>query len=79
MAFGVIPLVPDHAAGDLWRRRPEAQAGVGADDAALQLPHGLPVVQELEEGPHADGDKDGQRGVEDEVEQGDFGCGEKFL
>lgn len=68
MAAGIVALVPDDAAGYFGRSRPEAEARVGADDAAVELPHRLPWIQLLEEHPHADGNEDRKRSVEDEVE-----------
>lgn len=73
VAARVIAAVPDDAAGLLGRHWPEPKARVGPNDALVQLPHRLPVIQELEERPHADGDQDRQRHVEDEVEQRDLG------
>lgn len=74
VAAGVAAPVPDDAAGDLWRHGPEAQARVGADDGAVELPLGLARVQQLQEGPHADSHEHRQRRVEREVEDEDFVC-----
>lgn len=74
IATWVVSSVPNHTAGDLWWHRTEAKARVGANYGTFQLPFWLPRVQELKECPHAYGYQYSQRGVEDEVEQGDFSC-----
>lgn len=76
MATRIIPLIPDDAAGDFWWRRTKPKTRVGPDDAFLQLPHGLACIQALHEDPHAYGDENSQRCVEDEVEEQDFICEE---
>ena len=70
----VAGLVPDEGALDVALRghRPEAQAGIVADQGAVELPLGLLRVQGLiEDGQHA-AEEARQHEVEDHVEQQDL-------